>query len=328
MFWRNRNVFVTGSTGFLGSWVVQGLKERGATVIGLERDSQTAPIVHGGARPHFIVRGSIEDFDSMLRAVNEYEVDTVLHLAAQAIVGVANRNPMSTFEANIRGTWTVLEACRLSPKVRRIVIASSDKAYGTSLQMPYVETLPLQGRDPYSASKSCTDLVAQCYHGTYGTPVCITRCANFFGGGDLNFSRIVPGTIRSVLQGERPLLRSDGTMIRDYIYVRDVVEGYLHLAERMEDPAVCGQAYNFSIERPMSVLAITNLILSLMKRPDLTPVILGEATSEIPVQYLSAAKAREDIGWKPARTLEDALLETIEWYRRHFADQMQAKSAG
>lgn len=264
----------------------------------------------------------------MLRAVNEYEVDTVLHLAAQAIVGVANRNPMSTFEANIRGTWTVLEACRLSPKVRRIVIASSDKAYGTSLQMPYVETLPLQGRDPYSASKSCTDLVAQCYHGTYGTPVCITRCANFFGGGDLNFSRIVPGTIRSVLQGERPLLRSDGTMIRDYIYVRDVVEGYLHLAERMEDPAVCGQAYNFSIERPMSVLAITNLILSLMKRPDLTPVILGEATSEIPVQYLSAAKAREDIGWKPARTLEDALLETIEWYRRHFADQMQAKSAG
>lgn len=326
MFWRNRNVFVTGSSGFLGGWTVKALKERGACVIGLERDIQTFPIVHGDARPDYIVRGAIEDFQLVLRTVNEYEVDTVLHLAAQPIVGVANRNPLSTFESNVRGTWTVLEACRLAPTVRRIITASSDKAYGTSEHMPYVEGLPLQGADPYSVSKSCADLIAQCFHSTYKTPVCITRCANFFGGGDLNFSRIVPGTIRSVLQGEPPVLRSDGTMIRDYIYVRDVAEGYLQLAERMEDAAIHGQAYNFSIERPMSVLQITALLLELMNRSDLKPVVLGEATSEIAVQYLSAAKVREAIGWQPARTLEDGLRETIDWYRGHFATESRKQA--
>lgn len=320
MFWRNRNVLVTGSTGFLGGWVVRALKEAGACVVGLERDRASRPVVHAEARPDFVVRGSVEEFDVVLRTLNEYEVETVLHLAAQAIVGVANRNPMSTFDSNIRGTWTLLEACRLVPTVRRIVIASSDKAYGSAEAMPYVETLPMQGRDPYAVSKSCADLVAQCYHATYGTPVCITRCANFFGGGDLNYSRIVPGTVRSALQGERPVLRSDGKMIRDYIYVRDVAEGYLALAARMDDPTIAGEAFNFSLERPMSVLEITRLVLDLMGRGDLEPVVLDQASGEIPVQYLSADKVRRAIGWRAARTLEDGLRETIAWYRDHLGD--------
>lgn len=319
MFWRNRNVLVTGSSGFLGGWVTSALKDRGAVVVGLERDLRARPIAHDGAEPDFVVRGAVEDFDLLLRCLNEYEIETVLHLAAQAIVGVANRNPISTFETNVRGTWNLLEACRLVPTVRRVVIASSDKAYGASDRMPYVESLPLQGRDPYSASKSCADLLAQCYHATYGVPVCITRCANFFGGGDLNFSRIVPGTIRSVLQGERPILRSDGTMIRDFIYVRDAADGYLTLAEYMDDPALQGEAYNFGLEQPMSVIEITRLMLRLMERTDLEPVVLGEASSEISVQYLDASKVREAIGWRARWSVEQGLVETIDWYRAYLS---------
>lgn len=319
MFWQNRNVLVTGSSGLLGGWVVAELKTRGAYVVGLERDRIGTPIHHGnGLRPDFIACGTIEDFELLVRVLNEYEIETVLHLAAQPIVGVAKRNPLSTFDSNIRGSWTVLEACRQVDTVKRIVVASSDKAYGISEQMPYVETMPLRGLDPYSTSKSCVDLIAQSFHATYRTPVCITRCANFFGGGDLNFSRIVPGTIRSALHDERPVLRSDGTMIRDYIYVRDVADGYLDLAQAMNDDTLWGQAFNFSQECPMSVIEITQLVLRIMDRAELTPIVLGEASTEIPVQYLSAEKVRTMIDWHPARTLEAGLLETIEWYRAHF----------
>lgn len=319
-FWQDRNVFVTGATGFLGSWMVAELNRRGANVVGLVRDlsgTGRAQLI-AQSQPAFTVFGALEDFDVLLRAVNEYEIDTVMHLGAQPIVGIANRNPRSTFEANIRGTWNILDACRQVSTVKRVVVASSDKAYGEQPRLPYDESMPLQGMHPYDVSKSCTDLIAQTYHNVYRTPVCITRCGNFFGGGDLNFSRIVPGTIRSIHNGERPVIRSDGTMIRDYVYVRDVVQFYLFLAEAMENERLHGQAFNFSTESQLSVLDITRALLRLMDREDLQPVILNEAKAEIPHQYLSAAKARELLDWRAQSTVEDGLRETIAWYRDYF----------
>ena len=321
-FWTHRNVLVTGASGFLGSWVVAELKARGAKVVGLVRDLPAAsrrplPLIDA-VRTDYTVLGRLEDFDILLRAINEYEIETILHLGAQPIVGVANRNPRSTFEANIRGTWNVLEAARQVPGVRRIVVASSDKAYGEQPKLPYDETMPLQGRHPYDVSKSCSDLIAQCYFSTYRTPVSITRCGNFFGGGDLNFSRIVPGTIRSVIQGEPPLIRSDGKMVRDYLYVRDVALFYLHLAEAMDDDSLHGQAFNYSTESQLSVLEITQLILRTMERLDLQPKILNEARGEITHQYLSAAKARQMLRWQPKYSIEQAIKETVDWYREYF----------
>lgn len=319
-FWQDRNVFVTGAGGFLGSWMIAELNARGANVVGLVRDPATAgkAALIPDSKPQFTVFGQLEDFDLLLRVVNEYEVDTVLHLGAQPIVGIANRNPRSTFEANIRGTWNLLDACRQVSTVKRVVVASSDKAYGEQPALPYDESMPLQGRHPYDVSKSCTDLIAQTYHNVYRTPVCITRCGNFFGGGDLNFSRIVPGTIRSVHDGMRPVIRSDGTMIRDYVYVRDVVEFYLFLAEAMEDPEIHGQAFNYSTECQLSVLEITRMVLRLMDRPDLEPQVLNEARGEIPHQYLTARKARERLGWVGKVSIEQGLQESIDWYRNYF----------
>jgi len=318
-FWTDRRVFVTGCTGFLGAWTVQELRRRGAVVVGLVRDvpHETSLLGTDQARPDFTVFGQLEDFDCVLRAVNEYEIETTFHLAAQTIVGTALREPRGTFEANIRGTWNVLEACRQISTVRRIVVASTDKAYGTADQLPYDETMPLAGRHPYDVSKACADMIAQGYHETYQLPVCITRCANFYGGGDLNFSRIVPGTIRSVLAGTAPVLRSDGTMIRDYIYIHDVVEGYLMLAEAMDRPEIWGRAFNLSTEQPLSVLALTRRILAVMGRQDLEPVILNETRAEILEQHLSAERARRELGWKPRYSLDQSLTETADWYRRY-----------
>ena len=319
-FWHNRNVFVTGASGFLGSWVTSELKRRGANVVGLVRDlSRTGKdSLVPGAALDFTVFGELEDAALLLRAINEYEIDTVMHLGAQPIVGIANRHPVSTFEANIRGSWNLLDACRQVASVKRVVVASSDKAYGEQPRLPYDESMPLQGMHPYDVSKSCTDLIAQTYHNTYGTPVCITRCGNFFGGGDLNFSRIVPGTIRSVAEGQRPVIRSDGTLIRDYVYVRDVALFYLHLAEAMEDKSIHGHAFNYSTESQLTVLEITRLILRLMNRADLEPQVLNQASGEIPHQYLSSAKARQMLDWSSHYSIEDGLKETIDWYLSYF----------
>ena len=320
-FWNGRRVFVTGATGFLGSWLVRELRHRGAMVVGLVRDLPAEPLLLDDAlaRPDLSVHGRLEDFDVLLRALNEYEIETVFHLAAQPLVGVAFNAPRGTFDANIRGTWNMLEACRQVATVKRVVAASSDKAYGTAPRLPYDEEMPLAGRHPYDVSKSCADLIAQAYHATYGLPVCVTRSANFYGGGDLNFSRIVPGTIRSVFRGEAPVLRSDGTPIRDYIFIRDVVDGYLTLAAAMDRAEVPGRAYNFSIEMPLSVLEITERILALMDRPDLRPVILNTARAEIPAQHLSAARARRELDWSPRYGLGQGLTETIAWYRHYLA---------
>jgi len=318
-FWTNKNIFITGATGLLGSWLTIEMVNQGANVTALVRDwvPQSNLNLSGFLNRVNLVRGAVEDYQLMERCLNEYEIDTVFHLAAQTIVGTANRGPLSTFESNIKGTWVLLEACRRSPLVKRIVVASSDKAYGDSGQLPYRETTPLMGRHPYDASKSCADIIAQSYFHTYRLPVCITRCGNLYGGGDLNFNRIIPGTIRSAIFNERPIIRSDGTYIRDYFYVKDAAIAYMFLAEKMED-GLLGEAFNFGYELRLPVLDITNKVLDLMKRRDLEPVILNEATGEIKHQYLSAEKAREMLGWQPRYSLTDGLLETIDWYREFF----------
>jgi CDP-glucose 4,6-dehydratase len=263
-----------------------------------------------------VVRGDVRDQALLERTLGEHEIDTVIHLAAQTIVPIANRNPVSTLETNIAGTWALLEASRRSPAVKQIVLASSDKAYGEQAKLPYDETMPLQGRHPYDVSKSAADLIAQAYAATYQLPVAITRCGNFYGGGDLNWSRIVPGTIRSVLRGQRPVIRSDGKYVRDYFYVEDGAAAYMFLAERLAaNRDLAGEAFNFSNDQPITVLDLTRTILRLMGS-DLEPEIRNEATNEIECQYLSSGKARAQLGWAPLFQLEDGLRQTIDWYRK------------
>lgn len=322
-FWNGRTVFVTGATGLLGSWLVHSLIERNASIVALVRDwVPESELVESGMLSQIkIVRGDLADRDLLERVIGEYEIETVFHLAAQTIVGIANRNPISTFESNIRGTWNVLEACRRSPSVRQVVVASSDKAYGINENLPYSEKTPLQGSHPYDVSKSCADLIAQSYHTSFGLPVCITRCGNLYGGGDLNWNRLIPGTIRSILRDESPIIRSDGSYIRDYFYVVDGALAYLHLAEMMsEKPEIIGEAFNFSNEIQVNVLELTDKILKIFGREDIKPTILGEARNEIPHQYLDAAKARNVLKWQPTYTLEEGLEKTIAWYK-NFLDK-------
>ncbi len=319
-FWKDRNVFITGCTGLVGSHLTQTLVEKKANVIGLVRDQvPRSNLVQTGIFDRInIVRGCVEDYFTVERALNEYEIDAVFHLAAQTIVGIANRNPLSTFESNIKGTWCVLEAARRAPTVKRVVVASSDKAYGDQDKLPYDETAPLRGSHPYDVSKSCADLLSSTYYETYKLPVCVTRCGNFYGPGDLNFNRIVPGTVRSILNNEAPVIRSDGSYIRDYFYVKDGALAYLHLAEKMDNAKIHGEAFNFSNELQISVLELTKKILQLMGKEDLQPVILNEAKNEIKHQYLSAKKARTILNWRPKYSIDDALKETIEWYKKFF----------
>ena len=316
-FWQDRPALVTGGTGLVGGWLVRRLLDVGTDVVCLVRDwvPQSDLIQNQLIERVKIVRGDVRDQALLERVLGEYEIDTVIHLAAQTIVGIANRNPISTFESNIAGTWALLEACRRSPLVKQIVVASSDKAYGDHEHLPYDEGTPLQGRHPYDVSKSCSDLIAQSYATTYGLPVVVTRCGNFYGGGDLNWNRIVPGTVRSVLRGQRPIIRSDGNYIRDYFYVEDGAAAYILLAEKLAgNPELAGQAFNFSNEIQVSVLQIVQQILKLMGS-ELQPEILNQTTNEIRHQYLSAAKARQMLEWSPLFTLEDGLQKTINWYR-------------
>lgn len=319
LHWQDRRVFVTGGTGLVGGWLVERLVELGADVVALVRDWVPGArfVGLGLDRRISVVRGDVRDQSLLERILGEYEVDTVLHLAAQTIVGIANRNPVSTFETNIGGTWALLEAARRSPTVKAVVIASSDKAYGSCETLPYVETTPLQGEHPYDVSKSCADLIAHCYAKTWNVPVAITRCGNFFGGGDLNWNRVVPGTIRSILRGERPIIRSDGRYIRDYIYVEDAVDCYLHLGEALRcDARYVGEAFNFSTGKPLSVLEMVDSIRAIM-RSELEPVILNEASNEIRAQHLDSGKARDQLGWQARIGLEEGLARTIAWYRKY-----------
>ncbi len=319
-FWCDRRVFVTGATGMVGSWLVRSLLDVRARVIALVRDPdpQSDFYRNGDYRRVAIVQGRIEDFESIERALNKHEVDTVFHLAAQPIVSVAHRYPLATFESNIRGTYNLLEACRVhSDLVHRIVIASSDKAYGAQERLPYTEEMPLQGQYPYEVSKSCADLLAQTYYSTYALPVAILRGGNIYGGGDLNWSRIVPYTIRCLLNGQQPVIRSDGQFVRDYIYVKDVVSCYMKAAEQLSGKGVQGEAFNFGLEHPVTVLEVVSTITRLMNCEHIIPIVKNIASGEIRSQYLSSSKARDLLMWKPQYTLDAGLGETISWYRQY-----------
>ncbi len=315
MFWKDKNVFVTGATGLLGSWLTESLISAGAHVIVLVRDwvPESLFVSQDTFQKVTIVRGDLCDLAVVERVINEYEIDTIFHLGAQTIVQTANRSPLSSFESNIKGTWTILEACRHVGTVQRIVVASTDKAYGTQKVLPYTEEMPLLAEHPYDVSKACADMIAHTYYATYGLPVAVTRCGNIYGGGDLNFNRIIPGTIKSLLNNERPIIRSDGTYIRDYIYIKDVIAGYMLLAENLQKKEVQGQAFNFSTNNRISVLDLVKEITKIMQSP-LQPDVQNNAKAEIKAQYLCSEKAAQLLAWKAQYDIKEGLRETIAWY--------------
>jgi CDP-glucose 4,6-dehydratase len=322
MIWQNRRALVTGATGLVGSWLCRRLLDYGARVVALVRDwdPQSELIRSGRIGQCSVITGRLEDYATLERALSEHAIDTVFHLGAQTIVDTARRSPLATFESNIRGTYNLLEACRVHHDlVTHIVVASSDKAYGEVPELPYTEIMPLRGCFPYDVSKSCADLIASAYARSYGLPVAVARCGNIFGGGDLNWSRIVPATIRAALAGTAPVLRSDGTFVRDYIYVEDIVDAYVSLAARADERGIRGEAFNFSVGRPLTVLEITLAALAAAGRPDLEPVIQGTASREIKRQYLDSAKAARVLGWQPGWPLERGLVATIDWYREYLS---------
>ncbi|HEX2583247.1 MAG TPA: GDP-mannose 4,6-dehydratase [Chlamydiales bacterium] len=321
-FWNGKRVLVTGATGFVGSWLSRILLERKAHVVAFVRgfDPQSEFFRSKDYLHTSLAHGALEDYNSLENAINEHEIDTVFHIGAQAIVGTAHRSPLPTFEANIRGTYHLLEACRrLGSLVKRVIVASSDKAYGSSDELPYTEEMPLAGKHPYDVSKSCTDLLSFTYQHTYGVPVTVARCGNIYGGGDLHWSRLIPGTIRSYLSDEAPLLRSDGKFTRDYIYVEDVAEAYLTLGENLHRPEVRGEAFNFAPNAPYSVLEIVEALRLLMNKHSLPPKILATASCEIREQSLSYQKALRVLDWKPKFSLEEGLRRTIPWYERYLS---------
>jgi CDP-glucose 4,6-dehydratase len=328
-FWRDRPVLVTGASGLLGSWLVPRLLAEGARVVVLLRDLvPDALLEQSGDRARAItVLGDVADGALVERVLAEYEIDAVFHLAAQTIVEHALRNPLGTFRANIEGTWELLDACRRSGRPTRIVVASSDKAYGAQADLPYREDQPLEGRHPYDVSKSCTDLIAQSYAWTYDLPVVVTRCGNLYGGGDLNFNRLIPGSIRDALTGLHPTLRSDGTPLRDYLYVEDAAEAYVALAARAHEPAIRGQAWNFSTETPMTARDVVGRVLAACGRSDLEPIVLGTATHEILAQHLSSEKARRELGWTPTFGLAEGFERTVSWYAAHLGVDRLAAAA-
>lgn len=321
-FWQSRRVFITGCTGFVGSWLTAALVDLGAEVIGLVRTVEPHSQLARTGRLDLIERvdGDLLDYDLLERTLRDYAVDTVFHLAGQTIVGTANLRPVETFETNIRGTWLMLEAARQSGSLRGIIVASSEKAYGEQAMLPYVEEQPLEGRHPYEVSKSCADLLTRSFAHTYGMATAVTRCSNLYGGGDLNWDRLLPGTIRSVLRGEQPRLRSDGTFKRDYLFAGDAVRGYLMLAEQLERPDVRGRAFNLGSGCPVSALEVVKTIIALSDYSDLEPIILDQVRHEIQDEYMNPHLAMRTLDWRPNYTLESGLKETMAWYRDYLAE--------
>lgn len=317
-FWSSKRVLVTGATGMVGAWATRWLVDAGAHTVAFisDADPQSELLRSGYIDRVTVMNGRLENYDDVERAINNQEIDSIIHLGAQPIVGAADRSPRHTFESNIQGTWNVLDAARvLGGLVKRIVVASSDKAYGTQPVLPYKENMSMNGDHPYEVSKSCTDLISTTYARTYGLPVTIARCGNIYGGGDLNWNRIVPGTFRSILRGEQPVLRSDGTFVRDYLHVDDIVSAYLLLGERSHEEQLKGEGFNFSDESPLTVMQIYKAICSAAGKPDLEPKILNAAAGEIKDQYLDSTKAHDVLGWKASVSLSEGLTKSWSWYR-------------
>jgi CDP-glucose 4,6-dehydratase len=317
-FWKDKRVFVTGATGLVGGWLVEKLHNIGADVVVMVRDwvPMSKFLSSDLKNQTTIVQGDLIDYSKIERILAEYEIEVVIHLAAQTIVPIANKNPLSTFESNIRGTWNLLEACRQISSIKSIVVASSDKAYGDADTLPYKETLPLKALYPYDVSKACADMLCQSYAATFDLPVAITRCGNFFGGGDLNWSRIIPGTIRAVFRDEYPIIRSDGSLVRDYIYVEDAVDAYILLAQCLSSNKddLKGEAFNFSNNTQKNVLELSEMIIKIMDS-NLKPIIKGEDKGEIRMQYLDSTKAKEKLNWQAKYGLVTGLRKTVKWYQ-------------
>jgi len=317
-FWNNKRVFITGYEGFLGSWLTNALVDKKAKVVGLDIIYKRPKSILKENRKYLTaIKGDVADLKTVKRIINKYKPEFIFHLAAEAIVGRANKNPLRTFKSNIEGTWNILESCKGKTFINGIIIASSDKAYGPQKNLPYTEDMAVKGTHPYDVSKSCTDLIAMAYHNTYGIPVCVTRCGNIYGPGDLNFSRLVPDAIKSILREKRFIVRSDGKFTRDYIYVEDVIKGYLLIAEKIKKLKLYGQAFNFSNEKPIAVLSLFKKIAYASKLKILAPKILNKAKNEIKHQYLSAKKAKSILGWLPEYSLEEGIKETLSWYNKN-----------
>lgn len=320
-YWRGKRVFVTGATGFVGGWLTRALVDAGAEVVALARELLPGSLfVRERLHERVVtVAGDVRDYQRIEQVLRHHAIDTCYHLAGEAIVGQAQDSPLSTFESNVQGTWHVLEAARRCPAVARVVVASSDKAYGSHARLPYTEDDALQPQYPYDVSKACADLIAQTYGRTYGRAVGVARCANIYGSGDLNTSRIIPGTMLAVLRDERPVIRSDGRFTRDYMHVADAVSAYLTLGRRLDDEEVRGQAFNFGTGAPVRVLDLVEMIIAISGKSHLTPLVMNAASGEIRDQYLSHDKARKALGWAPGWTLEAGLAEAYRWYEQFVA---------
>lgn len=318
--WRKQTALVTGSSGLLGSWLTHHLLQRGATVVALVHDwNNASPLLQGARHPRLtLIKGDVEDEQALHRVFHQYEISDCFHLAAQPLVGLAYDRPTATFRTNIAGTWNILEAARQAKHIQSVIVASSDKAYGAHEHLPYTETMPLLADTPYDVSKACAELLTRSYAKTFKLPVAITRCTNLYGGGDLNFSRIIPGTIKSAFENEAPIIRSDGTYQREYLYVEDAVVGYLKLSHAIASGRLWGEAINFGSNEVISVLDLVALILKTMGKR-LRPVIQNTAQAEIRDQYLSSAKAKQELKWQATTKLVPGLKKTVQWYKNHFA---------
>jgi CDP-glucose 4,6-dehydratase len=316
-FWKNKKVLITGFEGFLGSNLTKALICRGAKVVGLDIKTcrKGTILTSDDYKKMTVVKGSVTNQSLLKNVLTRNKINVVFHLAAEAIVGRSHKNPHLTFSVNINGTWNLLEACRGCKTVKSIVVASSDKAYGSHKKLPYTEQSPLIGNHPYDVSKSCADLIASAYFHTYGLQAAVTRCGNIYGPGDFNFSRIIPDAMQCIKKNKTLLIRSDGRFVRDYVYVDDIVEGYILLAEKLQSQQLAGHAFNFSIENPITVLQLLKQIDRVaVKCGKLEYKILNTAKYEIKKQYLSSAKARKILGWQPRHTLNQGLQKTISWY--------------
>ncbi len=321
-FWEGKKVFVTGAFGFLGSWLSAELVRQKAEVVALMLDRvPDSTLVRSGTEAKVgVVSGNLSDYEEMLRVFNEFEIECCFHLGAQPIVTVANRNPLSTFNSNIKGTWNILEAARNSRLLKGLVVASSDKVYGDNKSLPYREDFPLNASHPYDVSKTCTDVLSRSYFRTYGVPLAIARSGNFYGGGDINFDRLIPGTMKSLAKGEQPIIRSDGKFVRDFFYVKDAVGAFLALGESVQKPEVKGHAFNFGTENHYAVLEIVEKLIALSGK-DLKPKILNQASNEIREQYLDCSKAKKLLGWKSSTGIDTGLRETFKWYSDFFSSR-------